>query len=456
MATRLNALREAKAQKVAAMRALSTAAGSGTMAEDDHAKFEALRAEVDRLNVAIAQEEALVEHERSTATPALMPTLEPEPARRQREGNPAATFSRFGDFLSAVAHAGNPDRDAPMDPRLRQRFQRFNAETGEPIPGAIGIGMNEAIPAEGGFLVPHEMVAGLMTPVFDGGEILRRVTKQPVGPNARGLSWNQVKDTSRATGSRWGGMRVFWLDEGGLKTASRMEFEQRSMTLRKLAGLLYATDELLEDAVGLEALIREAFRQEFTFVIEDNVLWGTGGARMLGILNSPGTIDVAKVSGQAAATVRYENILAMWSRLGARWRPNSVWLINQDVEPGLFGMQDPAGNLIFLPGGVLGGEGIRTGGVATLMGRPVIPTEYNETLGTRGDILLADLSEYLVITKNGLEPQMAVSIHVRFVYDETAFRFVVRIDGQPRRASPVTPYKGTMTVSPFVTLATRA
>ena len=49
-----------------------------------------------------------------------------------------------------------------------------------------------------------------------------------------------------------------------------------------------------------------------------------------------------------------------------------------------------------------------------------------------------------------------MSIHVKFDTDESTFRFVMRIDGQPERASALTPYKGSNTTSHFVTLQTRA
>jgi HK97 family phage major capsid protein len=91
---------------------------------------------------------------------------------------------------------------------------------------------------------------------------------------------------------------------------------------------------------------------------------------------------------------------------------------------------------------------------ATLFGRPVIPVEYCATLGTVGDIILADFNEYLLARKGGL--QTASSIHFRFDYDETVFRFVLRLDGQPAWNAPLTPFKGSNTLSPFVALATRA
>jgi HK97 family phage major capsid protein len=88
----------------------------------------------------------------------------------------------------------------------------------------------------------------------------------------------------------------------------------------------------------------------------------------------------------------------------------------------------------------------------TLMGRPIIPAEYCETLGIEGDIIFADFSQYLVIDK-GVDA--VNSMHVRFLTDERVFRFVYRVDGEPMWRTPVVPYKGTQTQSPFITLASR-
>jgi len=59
-------------------------------------------------------------------------------------------------------------------------------------------------------------------------------------------------------------------------------------------------------------------------------------------------------------------------------------------------------------------------------------------------------------TKGGI--QEASSIHVAFLTDQTVFRFVMRVDGQPSWASALTPFQSTTTtgtVSPFVALAAR-
>jgi HK97 family phage major capsid protein len=90
------------------------------------------------------------------------------------------------------------------------------------------------------------------------------------------------------------------------------------------------------------------------------------------------------------------------------------------------------------------------------MGRPVIETEHNEVQGTVGDIVFADLNEYLMVTKGNLRAD--ASMHVAFDYDVMAYRFITRVNGQPWWESALTPNKGgaNNTLSPFVALATRA
>jgi HK97 family phage major capsid protein len=343
-------------------------------------------------------------------------------------------FSSLGEFLTLVHEAGVPGHET--DHRLY----------------ASGTGLGEQIPSEGGFLVESQTSYDLLQKTFAGGAILSRVRRFPVNMAANNLKLPVITETSRATGSRWGGIQVFRLEESGAATASLPKFGRLELNLKKIIGLAYVTDELLQDANLLETVVMEGFSQEFRFKVEDEIISGPGGAKMLGVLRSPCLITVDKEAGQLAKTVVYENIIGMWSRLAASSQQNAVWLINQDVLPQLFNMGitvGVAGAPVFFPAGGASGSPFNS-----IFGRPVIPVEYCETLGTKGDIILADFSQYLLAEKGGL--QGTSSIHVRFLNDETAFRFVMRNDGLPIWPSALTPYKGTATVSPFITLAARA
>jgi HK97 family phage major capsid protein len=164
-------------------------------------------------------------------------------------------------------------------------------------------------------------------------------------------------------------------------------------------------------------------------------------------------VTQAAESGQAADTVLFENIVNMWSRLIASSRANAVWYINQEVEPQLYSMVLSSGVSsvpVYMPA-----NGLSTTPYATLFGKPVIPIEHASKIGDVGDIVLADMSQYLLADKGGM--QTASSIHLKFDYDEVAFRITYRVDGQPVRASAITPYKATSarTLSSFITLAAR-
>src|SRR3990172_4915606 len=105
----------------------------------------------------------------------------------------------------------------------------------------------------------------------------------------------------------------------------------------------------------------------------------------------------------------------MWARLFGQSRANAIWLYNQDIEPQLYQMSLAVGTgglPVYLPPNGLAGASF-----GTLFGRPALASEHCQTLGTTGDIVLGDFSQYLLGTRGTLET--ATSIHVRFVYDET-------------------------------------
>ena len=181
------------------------------------------------------------------------------------------------------------------------------------------------------------------------------------------------------------------------------------------------------------------------------IINGDGAGKPLGILNAPCLHTVTAETGQGAATIVAENIDKMWM---SRFGPNSanyIWLYNQNIEAQLsklnYGAGLSGGSLVYMPAG-----GISGSPYASLKGRPMVPCEFAATLGTAGDIILADLSQYVMIDKGGM--QSASSIHVNFSTDQTAFRFVYRCDGQPWWATYLTPYKGSSSYqSPFVVLS---
>jgi HK97 family phage major capsid protein len=437
MPTRYQALVQERADLVRDGEALFAAAETEArdLTAEERTRDDEITTRLDAIAADLAREERRRERERAVAAPGstqVVPVIRGGHDRAIDRPWGADTGFAFGEFLQAVARRAI---QGETDPRLYQ---------------AVAQGAGESIGADGGFLVQQDMAAGIWQRMYEMGQILSRVTRIPISANSNGIRINALKEASRATGSRWGGIQGYWVDEGTAPTATRPKFRRISMEVKKLAALGYATDELLADAAALDTVMTRGFTEELTFLTEDAIIEGTGVGQPMGILNAPVILSIAKESGQPATSIVFENIQKMWARMWGPSRARAAWFVNQDTEPQLdsMGLSIGVGGIpVYLPAGGLAGSPF-----ATLMGRPVIPIEYASTLGTVGDIIFADFSQYLLIDKS---IQQASSLHVAFTTDEMAFRATYRVDGQPAWETVLTPFKGSNTLSPFIVLATR-
>lgn len=357
------------------------------------------------------------------------------------ENGDPKVFSSFGEQLRAIALAEMDPRRS--DPRLDLCQKQMRAATG----------LSEGIAGDGGYLVQKDFSSEILKRTYDAAVLAPKCRKIGISSNANGIKINAIAESSRVEGSRLGGVRAYWENEADLYLASAPKFRQIELVLKKLTGLCYATEEVLADAGVLGGIIGDGFRDEFAFKLDDSILRGTGAGQPKGILNSNALVTVAKESGpQTATTIVLNNIVKMRSRLWSRSRGNSVWFINQDCEPQLNILSLTVGNNSYPV--LMPASGVAGAPYDTIFGRPVIPIEQAATLGTVGDIMLLDLSQYLLCDKGSI--QAAQSVHVRFLYDEMAFKFTYRVDGQPVWDLPLTPAQGSNTQSPFVVVETRS
>lgn len=426
------------------------------LTEDERKQFEAKSAEAAELVATIDVEQRFAAmgggnvtsnahndrkpvgvHDNWTDNPSLFgrPARQGESATERRKRLAAG----FGENLLAIRSSEN-GASVGVDKRLLELQQR-----------AIS-GASEAVPSDGGFLIQPDFADEILSISHDTGIIYPRARQVPLSENTNAIKIPGIDEQSRADGSRWGGVRMYWNNEADTMTGSKPKFRQIELVMKKLTGLFYSTDELNADARALGAIVMQAFGEEMGFKLDDAVMNADGSGKPLGILNSTALVTVAKESGQTATTVNWENIKKMYGRFWARSRKNGVWYVNQDVEQQLLGLYQLVGTTggvpVYLPPG-----GASANPYGTLLGMPVIPVEQCATLGTVGDIILADFSQYVTADKGGL--QAASSIHVRFINDEMTYRWVYRVDGQPIWHTALTPYKGSNTLSPFVVCASR-
>ncbi len=313
-------------------------------------------------------------------------------------------------------------------------------------------GASEIIDSEGGYLLQDTFSNVLLERIYETSPVPQRVWRVPIGPNSNSLVMNGIDETSRADGSRAGGVLAYWSGEATTVTAKKPKFRRLNLMLDKLMAVFYATDELLEDATALGAMASRLFGDEMDFKLADGIINGSGVGMPLGIMNGPDLITVSKETGQQAATLDAWNIIKMYARMYSRSMQSAVFFISQDILPQLITMNIPigtAGALLYMPAG-----GLSAAPYGNIFGRPVIPIEQCKTLGTAGDIIFTDLSQYLLIEKGGLKS--AQSIHVKFLEDETTFRFTYRVNGQPTWHNTLTPFNTGDTISPTVVIQTRS
>jgi len=361
----------------------------------------------------------------------------PAPQRARVTGGTAvakgtAGFRSFGEFAMVVKSAAL--RPTNEDPRLK--VMNAAATTA----GSEGVG------ADGGYLVPPDFKQTLLEKVMGEDSLLARTDQVPTSSNAVTIPVDEDEPWSSS------GIQAYWSGEGQAPTQSKPALRAVTVRAEKMIALVPVTDELLSDAPSLDAYLRQKAPAKMLYKLNDAIVNGDGASKPLGLMKSAALVTQAAEGGQTAGTVVYNNITKMWSRMYAPSRRKAVWIINQDIEPQLFALTVPAASTSFpayLPGG-----GLSQTPYDTLMGRPVVYTEASQAVGTPGDIILADMSQYLSVVKNG-GIRTDVSIHLFFDADETAFRFVLRVGGQPWWQKSITRAKSALPLSAYVALAQR-
>ena len=309
---------------------------------------------------------------------------------------------------------------------------------------AAGSGQIEGVFSDGGAFVQTDYATDIIDKGFNNSVILPKTQRRELSGNSNSIEIYGVDESSRAAGSRNGGVVVYTKSELEQYTESKASFNSIEVKVNKLTGLLYLSDEIMEDASFLEGEVSDLFQKEFAFKVQDLMFRGSGAGEPMGFKNSPCLVTQAKVTSQTADTVVAANISAMKVRAVG----NAEFYANRDIIPQLDGLFKTSGDndsKLFTQ------TSINTG---ILDGIPITFIEQADTLGDLGDINLIDWGSYITATKGGIKK--AESMHLKFDYGQKAIRWTLRFDGQPRWKSALTPYKGSATISPFVTLAARA
>jgi len=281
---------------------------------------------------------------------------------------------------------------------------------------------------------------GVMSPKLKAIRILSSRVKT-IETNSNMLSINSLKEASRATGSRLGGLRAYWEGELEAVTPSNTTFKRQTLTLDKIMGSFQASDEILEDAPFLESYIKSLFMEEFGFQLDLAILKGTGTGSPLGILNSDCLLTQDK-SGDTNVNPTVDELLAM--ELKVLNRSKAAWYGNRSVLPALRALKINTNFYAFT------GQGLHGLPTDQLLGKEFIEVEQlPANAAETQSLMLANMDEYTVFKKTG-GVKVASSIHVDFLKELNTFRFSMRVTGRPNYDEYITMFDGSTTTSPFV------
>ena len=325
----------------------------------------------------------------------------------------AEQFANLGDFVKAVDTMGQP---GPTDPRLR-----FRADlTGEEV-------------ELGGALVPEELRAQLQMLALEDSNIRSRAMVVPMGSATVALPY--IREETHSGGSTYGGLTGYWPEAGDAIGESEPSFAQATLTAKQLAILTTVNNTLIADsAVTLQALLGMLFANTTTWTEERAFIKGSGAGEPLGVINAPATIN---------ETTADEPSLSDFGDMLGRFLPsaNGMWMMHPYLRGHLITLETSAGGTAFLPS-------LAAGIPDTFLGMPCVFTEHlAQPASGAASVLLADWRYYLIGDRQAMS--MATSEHSKFANNQTQFRSVARVDGQPWLDTSLT-LDGGGSVSPFV------
>lgn len=326
-------------------------------------------------------------------------------------------FRNLGEFFATVA--GNPTDNRLQELRVQQMKN--------------GVG--------GGFAVPDQFRETLMMVDPQMAIVRPRATVIPAGEPPDATLTMPALDQGSGQ-NMYGGVQVYHQGESVTLTESTLALRQVELKPKKLTAYMTASNELLNNWSAASMVIPSLMQKAMTGAEDTDFLQGDGVNKSQGVINSPAAIQYSRAT---ANQISFADVLGMYARhkvIGGQ----PAWVTSQTCIPQLAQIADSSSANIWV-------QSAAPGLPPSLMGFPVLFADRSPALGSKGDLMLVDLTAYLV--KDGSGPTVAVSEHFRFQNDEVAFRIVKNVDGQSWLNEPIQLEGSTAnTVSPFVVLDT--
>lgn len=351
-------------------------------------------------------------------------------------------FLSVAHFLDDVHKAGSAGRDESSELKA---WRKHTEKAGDPTQSA---GSAEG----GGYLMPDEQANEIFVRQTEKSTFMANALKLQM--KGMTLSIPVMMGFDESSKTYYGNIAWKWSGELQTYVATDIEFEMIELHLEKLTGMVYLSDEIMKFArPAIKPYVDRAFDIGMNRALTNAFIRGTGAGMPQGVLAADCTIEISEEPDQVNNTFILDNMLNMQARLYSTDEdPTGVWYANRQLIPQLAKMVLTGGTAstpLFI---VNAQDKLRY----SLMGLPIKFSTTMSAIGDSGDIMLMDPSQYFIgMPAGGQAIEQESSIHVQFIYGQTAFRFTTWIAGQPGWRTSFTPEYGD-TMSPFLKLEARS
>ena len=270
--------------------------------------------------------------------------------------------------------------------------------------------LQEGTDSEGGYLVPDEFEHTLVE-ALESENIFRKLAH--IIQTASGDRKIPVVAT-KGTAS--------WVDEEGQISESDDSFTQVSIGAYKLGTLIKVSNELLNDSVfNLEQYISKEFARRIGNKEEDAFFNGNGTGKPVGIFNATGGAEVG-VTAASSTAITADEVIDLFYSLGAPYRKNAVWVVNDATVKAIRKLKDGNGNYLWQPA-------LTSGDPDTLLGRPVYTSTYVPTIAAGAKVIaFGDFDYYWIADRQGRIFKKLSELYA--ATDQTGFVATQRVDGK--------------------------
>lgn len=215
------------------------------------------------------------------------------------------------------------------------------------------------------------------------------------------------------------GPKVTWTEENAVKSTTTAAFSEATLTVKKMAAILYSSDELIEDSTEIDVvdlivqLFSEALQRE-----EDRVITaGNGTTEPTGLTTARAASTFGSIT--CSGNLSFDNLINLEYELPMKYQTGAKFLAHRNNIREMRKLKDSNGRYYWM-------EPVATGQPATFHGYPVI--ENNNM--PEAEIYFGDFKMgYWLGDRNKMTVKVTQDTETAFTKDQTGIRVVQRIAG---------------------------